>query len=119
MHLLDVDLVLDEGGVGRALLDRDEIVLAIDALLENAVQYTGAGGRIELRSRAHDGTVVIEVEDAGSESPRRSYRASSSASTASIGRATAAREAPASDSRSSMPSLARIEGASRFAALPA
>jgi signal transduction histidine kinase len=65
VHLLDVELVLDEGGVGRALLDRDEIVLAIDALLENAVQHTAAGGRVELRSRARDGSVVIEVEDAG------------------------------------------------------
>jgi signal transduction histidine kinase len=65
VHLLDVELVLDEGGVGRALLDRDEIVLAVDALLENAVQHTAAGGRVELRSRAHGGSVVIEVEDAG------------------------------------------------------
>jgi signal transduction histidine kinase len=65
VRLLDVDLVLHEGGVGQALLDRDEIVLAIDALLENAMQHTRAGGRIELRSRAHDDTVVIEVEDAG------------------------------------------------------
>ena len=34
----------------RAPLDRDEIVLALDALLENAVQHSQPGGRIELRS---------------------------------------------------------------------
>jgi two-component system OmpR family sensor kinase len=58
------DFVLTRGAVG-ALLDRDEIVLALDALLENAVQHTEPGGRIELRSSAHEGSVLIEVADTG------------------------------------------------------
>jgi signal transduction histidine kinase len=64
-HVVDADLVLATGAVGMALLDRDEIVLALDALLENAVQHTERGGRIELRSSARDGSVLIEVADTG------------------------------------------------------
>ena len=65
VRLVDADLVLDLGRAGEALLDRDEIVLAIDALLENAVQHSEAGGRIDIRSRARGGSVLIEVEDTG------------------------------------------------------
>jgi signal transduction histidine kinase len=65
VNLVDVDLVLETGGAGQALLDRDEIVLAVDALLENAVQHTERGGRVELRSRADAGSVAIEVADTG------------------------------------------------------
>jgi signal transduction histidine kinase len=63
--VVNADLVLATGAVGTALLDRDEIVLALDALLENAVQHTEHGGRIELRSSARDGDVLIEVADTG------------------------------------------------------
>jgi signal transduction histidine kinase len=59
------DFVLTRGAAGAARLDRDEIMLAVDALLENAVQHTEPGGRIELRSGAHEGSVLIEVADTG------------------------------------------------------
>ena len=39
---------------------------ALDALLENAVKYTGTGDAIELRAHAERGGVAIEVADAGS-----------------------------------------------------
>ena len=42
-HVVNGDLVLSPGRAGTALLDRDEIVLALDALLENAVQHTEPG----------------------------------------------------------------------------
>jgi signal transduction histidine kinase len=64
-HVVHANLVLSRGEVGTALLDRDEIVLALDALLENAVQHTPAGGRIEIRAGVRDGYVVIDVADAG------------------------------------------------------
>ena len=64
-HAVNADVALSPGGVGAALLDRDEIVLALDALLENAVQHTEPGGRIAIRSSAGGGKVVIEVADAG------------------------------------------------------
>jgi signal transduction histidine kinase len=37
----------------------------VGILLDNAVQYTPAGGRIDLRVRRADATVVVEVEDTG------------------------------------------------------
>jgi two-component system sensor histidine kinase BaeS len=40
-------------------------VLALDALLENAVQHIERAGRIELRSSVRDGDVLIEVADTG------------------------------------------------------
>jgi signal transduction histidine kinase len=59
------ELVLATGVVGAVPLDRDEIVLALDALLENAAQHSEPGGRIELRSSVRDGNVLIEVADSG------------------------------------------------------
>ena len=59
------ELVLATSAAGSALLDRDQIVLALDALLENAMQHTGSGDRIELRASAHGGTVLFEVADTG------------------------------------------------------
>jgi signal transduction histidine kinase len=64
-HIGDAGVVLVPGGVGAALLDHDEVVLALDALLENAVQHSAPGGRIELRSATSGRNVVIEVADAG------------------------------------------------------
>jgi two-component system, OmpR family, sensor kinase len=64
-HVDTADVVLSPGRVGVALLDRDEIVLALDALLENAVQHSEPGGRVELRASAVDRDVVIEVADRG------------------------------------------------------
>ncbi len=65
-HVIDADAACSRPRpVGSALLDRDQIVLALDALLENAVQHTGSGDRIELRASAHGGTVLFEVADTG------------------------------------------------------
>jgi signal transduction histidine kinase len=50
---------------GRLSVDPDGLRCALDALLENAVKYTERGDAIELRSRAADGGVVVELEDAG------------------------------------------------------
>ena len=64
-HIGNASVELSPGRVGTARLDRDEIVLALDALLENAVQHTEPGGRIELRARRVGSDIVIEVADAG------------------------------------------------------
>jgi two-component system, OmpR family, phosphate regulon sensor histidine kinase PhoR len=42
----------------------------VENLLDNAVQYTPAGGRITVRAQAADGTVVITVADTGIGIPR-------------------------------------------------
>jgi two-component system, OmpR family, sensor kinase len=49
--------------------DADRLTLALDALIENAVDHTGPDGQIELSARREDGTVVITVTDSGSGIP--------------------------------------------------
>ena len=55
---------------GRSPSIPKAFVLALDALLENAVKYTEGGDTIELRSRASAGNVVIEIADGGEGVPR-------------------------------------------------
>jgi signal transduction histidine kinase len=51
---------------GHLHVDADRLRAALDALLENAVKFTGERGAIELRSRPYGaGSVLIEVEDEG------------------------------------------------------
>jgi len=45
--------------------DADRLVVALDALLENAVAHTEPGDRIEVSVRRDDGQVVIAVTDSG------------------------------------------------------
>ncbi|HZD18931.1 MAG TPA: ATP-binding protein [Actinomycetota bacterium] len=50
---------------GWVTADAQRLGVAFDALVENAVNATGPGGRIELRARRRDGSVVLEVADSG------------------------------------------------------
>lgn len=50
---------------GTLRADPEQLRIALDALLENAVKYSERGGRIELSSRANGSNVVIEVDDEG------------------------------------------------------
>jgi two-component system phosphate regulon sensor histidine kinase PhoR len=50
---------------GTLRADPEQLRIALDALLENAVKYSEPEGRIELSSRATGSKVVIEVEDEG------------------------------------------------------
>ena len=50
---------------GHAHVDAEAVRTMLDALLENAVRYTEPSDQIELRARAADGDVVIEVVDEG------------------------------------------------------
>src|SRR5215469_6190277 len=49
--------------------DRQRLETALDSLIENAVRYTGEGGRIELAAYPAGESVVIEVSDNGSGIP--------------------------------------------------
>lgn len=55
------------GAVDDAVVegDRDRLTLAVDALIENAVEHTDREGRIELSARRNGGSVVIAVADSG------------------------------------------------------
>jgi signal transduction histidine kinase len=61
------DRVWRLGAVPRGTLraDPDALRIAVDVLLENAVKYTDPGDSIELRARAEDTSLVIEVADSG------------------------------------------------------
>jgi signal transduction histidine kinase len=45
--------------------DADRLTLAVDALIENAVDHTEASDQIELSARHEDDTIVITVSDSG------------------------------------------------------
>jgi two-component system, OmpR family, sensor kinase len=53
----------------RVQADRDRLTLALDALIENAVDHTELGGRIELSARRADEDVILAVKDSGSGIP--------------------------------------------------
>ncbi len=53
---------MDEATV---LADKDRLAAALDALLDNAVRFTGDGDRIELSVRRHDRKAEISVADSG------------------------------------------------------
>ena len=50
---------------GVLLVDEERLRLAVDALVENAVQFTDAGGMISLGVRAEHGAALFEVVDSG------------------------------------------------------
>jgi signal transduction histidine kinase len=50
---------------GTLRMDRDALRIALDALLENAVAHTEQADAIELRARAMQGQVAIDVADEG------------------------------------------------------
>ena len=49
----------------RVPADEDRLTLALDALIENAVDHTGPDGRIELSARRDGGNVILAVTDSG------------------------------------------------------
>jgi signal transduction histidine kinase len=56
---------LGELAAGTLTADAEQLRIALDALLENAVKHTEPGEVVELRSRVVDGGVAIEVADDG------------------------------------------------------
>jgi signal transduction histidine kinase len=57
-------------GEGHVPADAERLSIALDALVENAVRYTGPGDEITLRANGRPGRAVIEVSDSGDGIPR-------------------------------------------------
>jgi signal transduction histidine kinase len=57
--------VVDSGTGAAVQADPVWLALAVDALIENAVHFTGEGGRIEIRTAASPSTCSIVVADDG------------------------------------------------------
>jgi two-component system OmpR family sensor kinase len=56
---------LGEVAEATVLGDLDRLVVALDALLENAVAHTGSGDRVEIGVHVKDGSAVFTVADSG------------------------------------------------------
>jgi signal transduction histidine kinase len=61
----DREWVLGDMPPGTVAIDRDQIMLALDALVENAVQHTRPGRPIEIGAAARAGMLRIHVRDGG------------------------------------------------------
>ena len=60
-----VELVVEAPAEGDLMADRTLLRRVIDNLLDNAIRYTGPGGRVHLRAVVTPKTRRIEVEDGG------------------------------------------------------
>jgi signal transduction histidine kinase len=60
-----IDLGMGEVQALTARLDPNQLRIVLDNLLDNAVRYTPAGGRIDVTVREAEEAVVIEVSDTG------------------------------------------------------
>ncbi len=64
-HAADREWVVDVTGDGLVWADRGRLDAALDALVENAVDATDGGARIELRGRSTGRAATFEVADQG------------------------------------------------------
>jgi two-component system, OmpR family, sensor kinase len=60
-----IDLGMGEVQPVAARLDPSQLRIVLDNLLDNAVRYTPAGGRVDVSVRVAEGTAVIDVSDTG------------------------------------------------------
>jgi signal transduction histidine kinase len=60
-----IDLGLGDVQSVTTPLDPDQLRIVLDNLLDNAVRYTPAGGRVDVSVREVDGMAVIDVSDTG------------------------------------------------------
>jgi len=75
--------------------DPHQLQELVGALLENATRYTLPGGSVVMRVAPGEGhTAVVEIEDTGSDSPRRRRGGPPSASSAATARGGSPRAAP-------------------------
>ncbi len=56
---------LPEGGDFNVTGDRDELVRLIENLIENAIKYGGAGGKVQVSLARRGGDVALDVRDFG------------------------------------------------------
>lgn len=70
----DRDWRLGDLPPGTIAVDADQLTLALDALIENAVQHTAEGGMIVIGAVAERGTLRIRIGDSGDGIPEEARR---------------------------------------------
>jgi signal transduction histidine kinase len=70
----DRDWRLGDLPTGTISVDADQLTLALDALIENAVQHTEEGGMIVIGAVAERGTLRIRIGDSGDGIPEEARR---------------------------------------------
>src|SRR5262249_36786473 len=68
---LRLDAVAPAGSPVTSWADEEALDTILDNLVDNALKYTPAGGRVAVRWLAADGRAVVEVEDTGIGIPER------------------------------------------------
>src|SRR3954452_23572402 len=61
----EVEVVTDVGALPPVRGDRERLRQVIQNLIDNAVKYSSAGGRVRVSAMADDGHVLVDVEDQG------------------------------------------------------
>ncbi|MEA2323434.1 MAG: hypothetical protein QOD81_3284 [Solirubrobacteraceae bacterium] len=65
----DIALSVSAGAVPPLVGDPGRLAQMLDNLVSNAIKFTPAGGRVDLRVHAADGAVTVEVQDTGTGIP--------------------------------------------------
>ncbi|MGG1669427.1 cell wall metabolism sensor histidine kinase WalK [Paenibacillus sp. NRS-1783] len=61
-----------EQGIGKVVIDRDQIEQVLDNLMSNALKYTPEGGNIRIEARRNsEGMLAISVQDTGIGIPKK------------------------------------------------
>jgi signal transduction histidine kinase len=66
----EVQLTTDVGTLPRVRGDRERLRQVIQNLVDNAVKYSSAGGRVHVSASTEDGHVLVDVADEGPGIPR-------------------------------------------------
>jgi signal transduction histidine kinase len=61
----EVELTAEVGSLPHVRGDRERLRQVIQNLVDNAVKYSSAGGRVRVSARTDDGHVLVDVEDHG------------------------------------------------------
>lgn len=60
-----IRFLVDDGGVGQAMVDTDKLSVVLDNLLSNAIDFSPEGGEVRLLLSRHEGLLRFECIDQG------------------------------------------------------
>jgi len=60
-----IEVAYNDKSVSQVLGDRDQLIMAVHNLLENAINYSPEGTKVSITCKNHDGIVDVSVTDQG------------------------------------------------------